>query len=189
VSEQLKLFDRPCPVNGFSYEEDFLSEREEAALANDISTLPFREFEFHGFLGKRRVVSFGWKYEFSSSKVRQAEDIPKFLLPARERAAAAAGLPTEGFKHALVTEYQPGAAIGWHKDKAVFGEVLGISLLAPCVFRFRRLSGGSWQRHSVKMESRSLYVLAGLSRSEWEHSIPPLAQLRYSITFRNFARE
>src|SRR5436190_16180309 len=85
----------------------------------------------------------------------------------------------ESFQHSLVTEYQPGAAIGWHKDKAVFGEVIGISLLAPCVFRFRRKSADAWQRHSVNMQPRSMYVLSGPSRTEWEHSIPPLQELRY----------
>jgi alkylated DNA repair dioxygenase AlkB len=189
VSAQLKLFAPPAPVDGFVYEEDFLSTGEETALATSLSGLPFREFEFHGFVGKRSVVSFGWKYDFSGRALKQAADIPEFLLGVRARAARVAGLPAASFQHALVTEYQSGAAIGWHKDKAVFGDVIGISLLAPCVFRFRRKRDDTWERHSVAMQPRSIYVLSGASRTEWEHSIPPVGQLRYSITFRNFAGE
>ena len=144
MSAQLKLFAPAAPVQGFIYDEDFLSAGEEATLAKRISGLPFRDFEFHGFVGKRRVVSFGWKYDFSGRALKQAADIPEFLLPVRARAARVAALPGDGFPHALVTEYQSGAAIGWHKDKAVFGDVIGISLLAPCVFRFRRKRDQGW---------------------------------------------
>src|SRR5215207_2906166 len=100
--------------------------------------LPFRAFEFQGFLGKRRVVSFGWRYDFNLMKVEATENIPAFLLPLRERAAAFAGLEPAALQQVLLTEYGPGAGIGWHKDRSVFGEVVGISLLAPCVFRLRR---------------------------------------------------
>jgi alkylated DNA repair dioxygenase AlkB len=88
-------------------------------------------------------------------------------------------------QHALVTEYGAGAGIGWHRDKAVFGEVVGISLLTPCVFRLRRPSGTAWDRVALTAEPRSAYLLSGPSRTEWEHSIPPVSALRYSITFRN----
>jgi alkylated DNA repair dioxygenase AlkB len=93
------------------------------------------------------------------------------------------------FQHALITEYQPGAGIGWHRDKAVFGEVVGISLLSPCMFRLRRRVGSSWERASFVAEPRSAYLLAGPSRTEWEHSIPALDSLRYSITFRNLSQD
>jgi alkylated DNA repair dioxygenase AlkB len=111
--------------------------------------------------------------------------MPGFLLPLRERAAALAGLAPPELQQVLLTEYAPGAGIGWHKDKAVFGEVVGISLLAPCTFRFRRKTGETWERISLVAEPRSAYLLKGPSRSEWEHSIPALDALRYSITFRN----
>ena len=103
-----------------------------------VREFPFREFEFHGYLGKRRVVSFGWQYDFSGTGLQKAEDIPEFLLPLRASAALFAGMEPEAFQHVLVTEYGPGAGIGWHRDKSVFGEVVGISLLAPCVLRFRK---------------------------------------------------
>jgi len=88
-----------------------------------------------------------------------------------------------------VTEYAPGAGIGWHKDKAIFGEIVGVSLLAPCTFRLRRREGTGWQRLSFIAEPRSAYLLSGPSRMLWEHSIPPLDRLRYSVTFRNLARQ
>jgi alkylated DNA repair dioxygenase AlkB len=104
----------------------------------------------------------------------------------RDSAAAFAESTPDDFQHVLLTEYAPGAAIGWHKDKAVFGEVVGISLLSPCVFRFRRKAGATWERASLTAEPRSAYLLQGPSRTEWEHSIPAVDSLRYSITFRNF---
>ena len=181
------LFQAGPPLpEGFVYRPEFLTADEERDLVPLIEALPFESFEFHGFTGKRRVVSFGWKYDFNQRGLQKVDDMPSFLLPLRARAAAFAGLAPDAFQHVLVTEYAPGAGIGWHRDKAVFDEVAGVSLLAPCNFRFRRKAGEKWERASVPMEPRSAYLLAGPSRTEWEHSIPHVDRLRYSITFRNF---
>ena len=147
--------------------------------------LLFRDFEFHGYVGKRRTVSYGWHYDFNERVLRKADDIPPFLLALRETAAAFADLAPEALQHVLVTEYGEGAGIGWHRDKAVFGDVVGISLLSPCVFRLRRKAGERWERVSLTAEPRSAYLLRGPSRTEWEHSIPGVDALRYSITYRN----
>jgi alkylated DNA repair dioxygenase AlkB len=172
---------------GFKYRRELMSADDERAIVRDVERLAFKEFEFQGYVGKRRVVSFGWRYDFNERGLQKADDIPQFLLPLREWAAAFTGIEADAFRHVLVTEYAPGAAIGWHKDKSVFGEVVGVSLLAPCRFRFRRPHGATWQRATIVAEPRSAYLLAGPSRTEWEHSIPPVDRLRYSITFRNFA--
>ena len=186
MSAQMSLFREPSHLpQGFRHEPEFLSPTEEADLVGVIETLPFKQFEFQGFLGKRRVVSFGWKYDFNDRALQQVDDLPGFMLPVRDRAARFAGLPASAFQHALVTEYQAGASIGWHKDKSVFDEVIGLSLLSPCTFRFRKKTGPTWQRASLTMEPRSIYMLTGPSRTEWEHSIPGVEALRYSITFRN----
>jgi alkylated DNA repair dioxygenase AlkB len=188
MTAQFDLFTRtPLPdlPAGFRYQPALLSGDEQEALIAAIAPLPFKEFEFHGFLGKRRVVSFGWKYDFSVEKVRKIEDIPEFLLPVRTRAAAFAGINAHELQQALVTEYSPGAAIGWHKDKAVFDEVLGISLGAPCTFRLRRKVGSKWERRNLVLEPGSAYLIAGEARTDWEHSIPPVDALRYSVTFRS----
>jgi len=176
-------------LEGFRYQLDLLDHSEEAALIPRLSALPFRDFEFHGYTGKRRVVSFGWKYDFSSAALRQADEIPDFLLPLRARAASFANLAAEAFPHALVTEYGPGAGIGWHRDKAVFGEVVGISLLASCVLRFRRKDDRKWERVNVLTEPCSAYHLSGPARTEWQHSILRVDELRYSITFRTMRPE
>lgn len=170
---------------GFHYQPELIGPSEEDSLVARIRELPFREFEFHGYLGKRRIVSFGWHYDFSGQKLRKAEDIPDFLLAIRALAAPLAHLDPGEFQHVLVTEYSPGAGIGWHRDKKVFGKVAGISLLAPCVLRFRRKAGEKWERSNLPIAARSAYVLTGPSRSEWQHSISRVDELRYSITFRN----
>jgi alkylated DNA repair dioxygenase AlkB len=170
---------------GFRYAPELVSPAEERRLVSELEALPFKEFEFHGFLGKRRVVSFGWRYDFTGGGLQKTDDMPAFLLPLRERAAAFAGLAAESLQQVLLTEYRPGAAIGWHKDRSVFGEVIGISLLSSWIFRLRRKAASGWERASLQLEPRSAYLLQGAARSDWEHSIPALEHLRYSITFRN----
>lgn len=176
-------------LEGFRYQQEMIDHAVESSLIDRIRGLPFQEFDFHGYKGKRRVVSFGWRYEFSGGgKLQKADDIPEFLLKLRSDAAAFARMRADEFQHVLVTEYGPGAGIGWHKDKAVFGNVVGISLLSPCVLRFRRkLEKGKWERVNIQTNPRSAYFLSGPSRSEWEHSILRVDELRYSVTFRSMA--
>lgn len=190
VTGQPDLFrvDDALP-EGFVYEPGFLSHAEERALADHIAALPFKPFEFHGFSGKRRVISFGWRYQFDGSGLHEAENMPDFLMPLRDRAAALAGVEPGALRHVLLTEYAAGAGIGWHKDRSVFGETIGISLLAVCRLRFRRKAGAKWERRALICEPRSAYVLRGPSRAEWEHSIPEVEALRYSITLRNLAAD
>jgi alkylated DNA repair dioxygenase AlkB len=172
---------------GFKYLDEFIDREHEHSLVERVRELPFREFDFHGYKGKRRVVSFGWQYEYSGAgALRKADAIPPFLHDLQELAASFAGLETNELQHVLVTEYGPGTGIGWHRDKAVFGRVAGVSLLAPCVLRFRKriTKGGKWERVNVFAEPRSAYLLSGAARSEWQHSILRVDSLRYSITFR-----
>jgi alkylated DNA repair dioxygenase AlkB len=117
--------------------------------------------------------------------VSSAQEIPGFLLPLREKAAAFAGLSAEELEHVLVAEYRPGAGIGWHRDRPAFGDVIGVSLVSACRFRLRRKSGTGWERAALRVEPRSVYLLRGPVRWEWQHSIPPGEQLRYSVTFRS----
>jgi alkylated DNA repair dioxygenase AlkB len=173
------------PPQGFRYQADILPIEEEQALVERIRVLPLKEFEFHGYVGKRRTMSFGWHYDFGDSRLHQTDEMPAFLLSLRERAASFADLSPEDLPHALITEYGPCAAIGWHRDKGVFDEVVGISLVSPCNFRFRRKAGSTWERYSLTVEPRSAYLLRGESRTIWEHSIPGVEALRYSITFRS----
>ena len=175
---------------GFRHRPELIGPADEDSIITRVRGLPFRDFEFHGYTGKRRVVSFGWHYDFAGRRLQKADDIPDYLLALRETAAAFADLEPEEFQHVLVTEYGPGAGIGWHRDKAVFGEVVGVSLLSPCVFRMRRLiSKKKWERVNVVAEPRSAYHLSGPARYEWEHSIPKMDALRYSITFRNLRED
>jgi alkylated DNA repair dioxygenase AlkB len=177
--------ERDLPV-GFAYHEDAISPAEEQILVGQFASLPFKPFEFHGYLGKRRIVSFGWRYDYAGHTLRESDDIPDFLYPLRERAASVAAVPMQGLQQILVTEYAPGAGIGWHRDKPMFEDVVAISFLSSCLLRFRRKQDEGWERASVPIAPRSAYLLRGPSRREWEHSVPPVNALRYSVTFRNF---
>lgn len=170
---------------GFKYQPEVLPVELEGKLLEKFKELPFKEFEFHGFTGKRRTVSFGWRYSFDDEKVHKTQDIPEWLFPVREIAAQFAGLKPDDLQQLLVIEYDVGAPIGWHRDKSVFGDIVGISLLSPCTFRLRRKVGAKWERVSLIAEPRSAYLLRGPSRTEWEHSIPPVEMLRYSVTLRS----
>lgn len=187
-ANQLMLFPPPSVglPEGFAYKPEVISPADETRLLAEIAPLPFKEFQFHGFEGKRRVVSFGWKYDFDENKAVPADPIPPFLLELFRKVQGVTGFEVPDVEHVLVTEYAPGAAIGWHKDRLVFGNVMGLSLASACTFRLRESHGkGHWERVSVRLEPRSAYLLSGPARWNWEHSIPPVEDLRYSITFRS----
>jgi alkylated DNA repair dioxygenase AlkB len=185
ASQTLDLFGDDALPEGFKYLSDFMSREEEQSLLRHIMPLPFREFEFQGFTGKRRVFSFGWRYDFNGGGLSKSEQMPEFLAGIRARAENFAEIPPGTLHQVLITEYTPSAAIGWHKDRSVFGDVVGISILSACTFRLRLRTGHRWLRRNLTVEPRSVYLLRGPARSEWEHSIPGVQSLRYSITFRN----
>ena len=172
-------------VRGFVYEPEFLSDAEEAALMEAIRALPLLEAEYKQFLAKRRIKSYGGRYDYSANRLLDAEPIAAFLHPLRERVADWTGRPAERFTHALVAEYAPGTQLGWHRDVPNFELVVGISLGSACRMRFRRYPPGPRERSiAAELAPRSIYRLEGEARWGWQHRIPPTPGLRYSITFR-----
>jgi alkylated DNA repair dioxygenase AlkB len=169
---------------GFVLHDGFLSEREEQDLIAFVRALPFGSVRMHGVTAKRRVAQFGWRYSFESYQLTEAAPLPPELGEARRRAAAHAAIGAEEFSEALVTEYPAGAGIGWHRDAPHFGVVAGISLGAECRMRFQRGEGEARVTAAVVLPPRSLYLLAGDARNRWQHMIPPVRALRWSITFR-----
>lgn len=184
--DQPNLFEAPPAgrPEGLAYRPELIGPEEEAELVAGFAALPFAPFEFQGFLGKRRTVSFGMQYRFDGSGLADAAPMPDWLLPLRAKAADFAGVAPDALVHALLIEYDVGAGLGWHRDRPVFGDVVGVSLLSEAPLRFRRKRGDTWERHSVKAAPRSAYLLRGPARTEWEHSLAPVAALRYSATFR-----
>jgi alkylated DNA repair dioxygenase AlkB len=180
---QSGLFDLLPP--GLGHRKEFVTAPEESALLQYFAGLPFKPFEFQGWVGKRETVSFGWRYDFNDAQLHAAPPIPDFLLPFRERAAQFAHLPSAALVQALVVRYGIGAGIGWHRDRPKFDKVVGISLGAPCDLRFRQRTERGFRRFTLHAVPRSAYLLTGEIRHEWEHSIAPMESLRYSITFRS----
>jgi alkylated DNA repair dioxygenase AlkB len=190
VSEQLAFFsDDASAPQGLRYQPSFITAQSEQELIAYIRALPLAPFQFGAFEGKRRVASFGWRYDYNQRKLEQAEDLPAWIAPLIVKVQAFAGLPAASIRQLLFTEYEKGTGIGWHRDKPHFDQVFGLSLASACKFRFRRKTGRTWQRFTLEAEPRSLYMMAGESRSIWEHSIPPVDSTRYSITFRTMAGE
>jgi alkylated DNA repair dioxygenase AlkB len=180
------LFADPV-IPGLELREHFISEEEEGELIARIDDLGLSPFRFQGWTGKRLTRSFGWRYDFDDASFTQSEPIPDWLLPLRERAADLADLAPADFAHALVVRYDPGAGIGWHRDRPQFDKVVGISLGAATVMRFRQRTASGFRRANVELEPRSAYLLTGEVRADWEHSIAAHQALRFSITFRSLS--
>jgi alkylated DNA repair dioxygenase AlkB len=190
------LFGTPPPAlpplpEGMRLETDFLSRDEEAALIDRIAQLPLARMKYQQYEALRRVVSYGGQYDFSRQKLEAAEPLPGWLDPLRERAGAWAGIAAGDFVQALVAEYQPGTPLGWHRDVPDFEDIVGISLGNEAVMRLRRYPHEKGDREALKLTlpPRSIYLLRGVARWGWQHSVSPTKALRYSITLRTARRD
>ena len=174
-------------VSGLHLAPAFLSAEEEVALIAHIDAEPLAPFRFQRWEGKRLTASFGWTYDFTTGKMGAADPFPDWLLPIRDRAAAFARLSPDDLVQALLIRYDPGAGIGWHRDRPVFGHVVGISLGNPATMRLRRRTPQGFDRARAELAPRSIYHLTGEVRHQWEHSIAPMDVPRWSITLRSLA--
>ena len=188
MTEQLALFaqEKPSP-EGLRYTAEFIAPALERELIGRVSALPLQPFQFGAFEGKRRVASFGFRYDYTLQRLQPADPIPGWLFPLIEKVEAHGGPPSTKVAQVLCTEYDAGVGIGWHRDKPHFDRIFGLSLGSPCKFRFRRAAGAKWQRYTFEAAPRSLYIMSGEARRVWEHSIPAVEAPRYSITFRTMA--
>ena len=184
LAEQLPLFADTSPApEGLRYEAEFVSPASERDLIEHVAALPLQPFQFGQYEGKRRVASFGLRYDYTLRRLQEADPIPPWLAPLIERVEGFGG-PGTKIAQVLCTEYDTGVGIGWHRDKPHFDRIFGLSLGSPCRFRLRRAVGDRWQRFALDAAPRSIYMMAGAARRHWEHSIPAVAAPRHSITFR-----
>jgi alkylated DNA repair protein (DNA oxidative demethylase) len=183
---QTDLFAGPL-IKGLDYREEFITPAEHDQLAGKLDSLCLSPFRFHGWLGNRKTETYGWRYDFDDASFTPAAPIPEWLLPLRVKAAAFAGVDARDFAHVLVARYDPGAGIGWHRDRPQFENVVGISLSSAARMRFRQRTAEGFRRANILLAPRSAYLLSGPSRWEWEHSIGPGETLRFSITFRTLS--
>src|SRR6201999_2680657 len=172
--------------DGLRYAPDLISSAMEKGFVKTFETLAFKTFDFHGYHGNRRIVSYGYRYDYAGRTLRASDPMPDFLSPLREVASQFSGIAADKLEQALITEYPPGAGIGWHRDKPMFEDVVAFSFENPCRLRFRRKGEDGWERASLIAAPRSAYLLRGAAREQWEHSIPTVDALRYSVTFRTF---
>lgn len=185
-SETPDLFGKSAAPDGFRYLPEVLSPAEEERFVAEFERLPLRPFEFHGHLGNRRIYTFGHKYVFAGQAPRADGRIPPYFEPLLQIASRISGKPAAAFEQVMVTEYAPGAGIGWHRDRPSYEDIVAVSFLAPCTLRLRRKSPPGWERRAVLIEPRSAYLLSGAVRNDWQHSIAPMDLLRYSVTLRTF---
>jgi len=187
LTQQLALFPQEkASPDGLRYTAEFIAPALERELIDHVSALPLQPFQFGAFEGKRRVASFGFRYDYTLQRLQPAAPIPGWLLPLMKSVEAYGG-PSKRIAQVLCTEYDVGVGIGWHRDKPHFDRIFGLSLGSPCKFRFRRAVGEKWQRYTLEAAPRSLYLMSGESRRIWEHSIPAVEAPRHSITFRTMA--
>ncbi|KQZ61632.1 2OG-Fe(II) oxygenase [Sphingopyxis sp. Root1497] len=183
-ARQGDLFGSPL-LPGLAYAEGVVDEPEERSLIGQIAAAGLEPFQFQQWTGKRMTRSFGWTYDFQTGRFARSEPLPAWLEPLRDRAARFAGLEPGDLVQALLIEYGVGAGIGWHKDRPVFEHVVGVSLGAEAVMRFRRRVGPDFERVSVPLAPRSIYHMDGEARSDWEHSLVDMPAPRWSVTFRS----
>jgi alkylated DNA repair dioxygenase AlkB len=186
ISSMGDLFGEPELPPGFRYIPDVISTADEKCLVRRFENLPLKPFEFHGHQGNRRICTFGHRYVFAGQEPRADASIPDYLLPLTDVASQISGVPAEAFEQLMVTEYGPGAGIGWHRDRPSYEDIVAVSFLAPCTLRLRRRVEEGWERRSALVEPRSVYLLHGPVRNSWQHSIAPMDALRYSVTLRTF---
>jgi alkylated DNA repair dioxygenase AlkB len=187
MSQQFALFEKSfLEPDGLRYAGEFVSPAIEDKLILGIQSLPLQPFQFGQFEGKRRVASFGFRYDYALRQLQRAEPIPAWLEEIIGEVETFGG-PATRIRQVLCTEYDVGVGIGWHRDKPHFDRIFGLSLGSPCKFRFRKSVGKSWDRFTLDAEPRSLYMMSGASRQAWEHSIPAVEAPRYSITFRTMS--
>ena len=177
----------PAPDPLVATRADIVDPGEEAMLIAAIDATDPTPFRFQGWLGKRLTSSFGWSYDFDRGTMARGAPIPAFLLPLRERAAAFAGLLPDALEQALLIRYDPGAGIGWHRDRPQFEHVVGISLGAPATLRLRRRRDAGFDRATLPLVPRAAYHLTGEARHDWEHSVAPMDAARWSVTFRSLS--
>lgn len=182
----LDLFDAPV-IPGLRSASEIVSAEEEKALIAAIDAQDLTPFQFQQWTGKRLTHNYGWKYDFQSGQLSRSRPMPDWLLDIRDRAAAFAGVESDQIVQSLLIRYDAGAGIGWHKDRPIYQDVMGISLGAPADMRFRKRDGTKWQRATAPLEPRGIYQLAGEVRHDWEHSIVEMERTRWSITFRTFS--
>lgn len=182
----LDLFDEPV-LPGLCTRPDIIDRDEEAMLIERIDATHPTPFKSQGWTGKRLTTSFGWAYDFEAGRPVAAEPLPEWLLPIRDRAGQFARLDPPLLIQALLIRYDPGAGIGWHRDRPVYEDVIGISIGEPATMRFRRRRGDGFERASAPLDPRAAYHLSGPARHNWEHSIVEMEQPRWSITFRSLS--
>jgi alkylated DNA repair dioxygenase AlkB len=188
VSRSLFAPDLP---SGFHYRDDFITADEARDLVDHIGQIAFDTFELRGVVAKRRVAFFGLSYD---ERTYPERPIPEFLMPVRARLAEWAGVTADDFAMALINEYRPGAPIGWHRDAPQYDITAGVSVVSSSRMKLRPYLSPSEQRapnaaprkttHEIALAPRSAYLITGVARQEYEHSIPAVESLRYSITFR-----
>lgn len=173
---------------GLRYLPGFLSVEERGQLLDALSGLPYRAVVMHGVASKRVTVHYGLDYGYESWELSPAPPLPGFLEPLRSRAASLLAVAPAALEEILVSRYPAGAAIGWHRDAPMFGDVIGVSLGAPATMRFRP-RGESRTTWRQPLEPGSAYVLSGEARHRFQHTLSPVKAERYSITFRTVLRK
>jgi alkylated DNA repair dioxygenase AlkB len=182
----------PVFPKGFLYVRDFITAEEELMLYHEILKTELHTFHFQGYEAKRKVASFGYDYSFEKQALSKGKEIPTSFHSLIEKVARYLSIDKNDFAELLLTEYPIGSVINWHRDAFPFDVIVGISLLSDCTFRLRphdKMKQGRGSVISFPLRQRSLYVIQGESRTDWQHSISPVKGVRYSITLRTLRRK
>jgi len=191
---QAELFD-PAELlpPGFAFAAEFVSAAEEQALLGVAAALPLQEARYKEYTARRRVFAYGSRFDFDENRLRPSAvgALPPPLQALRERLAAWVGIAAQDFIHVMVAEYPRGAPLGWHRDAPDYELIAGVSLGSPARLRLRPYPPAAPKKDDIvalDLAPRSAYVMRGVARWGWQHSLPPVPGLRHSITMRTARR-
>lgn len=160
---------------GLQFEPQFIDAAAERALLEVAAALPLQQARFKIYTARRRVHHFA------------PDALPPALQSLRDRLAAWAGIDGADFVHAMVSEYRAGTPLGWHRDAPQYELIVGVSFGGHARLRLRPWPAVDPKKDDIvalDLVPRSAYLMRGPARWAWQHSVPPVPGLRYSVTMR-----
>jgi alkylated DNA repair protein alkB homolog 8 len=159
-------------IQGLTIIPSFIKEEKEREILSHIRPSSVK-------IGQDRntIKRFGSKLPYKASNIKE---IPAYLQELCQRIHDD-GWVEEVPDSVTINEYKAGQKIDWHIDSLSSGPVICVlSLMGNATMGMRR--GTDTRMYDIS--ARSLLIMEEEARYQWEHSIYPVKEDRFSIVFR-----